>query len=132
MPSLYEGMSFPGFVAALPIVGTVLLIGCSGNNQSIDRQSRSERLLSHSFLIFIGKMSYSLYLWHWPIYCFVDYSLYSQSSIVRATLKVSLTILCSFASYHWIEKPIRSYHRFTRSAVVPGWRASFWLWQRNG
>jgi peptidoglycan/LPS O-acetylase OafA/YrhL len=101
-----EGMSFPGFVAAIPVVGTVLLIGCSQNNQS---KSISERLLSHPFLIRIGKMSYSLYLWHWPIYCFVDYSLYLHLSIVRATLKVFLTILFSFASYHWIEKPIRSY-----------------------
>lgn len=106
---IHEGMLFPGFVAAMPVVGTVLLIGYAQNKKTIDQQSISERFLSHPFLILIGKMSYSLYLWHWPIYCFVDYSLYSQSLIVRATLKVSLTIFFSFISYHWIERPIRSY-----------------------
>jgi peptidoglycan/LPS O-acetylase OafA/YrhL len=107
--AIHEGMSFPGYIAAFPVAGTVLLIGCSQINQSINQKSISEQLLSHPFLILIGKMSYSLYIWHWPIYCFVDYSLYSHSSMVRTTLKVSLTILFSFASYRWIERPIRSY-----------------------
>ena len=105
-----EGMSFPGFIAAIPVVGTALLIGCVQNNQSIAQsKSISERLLCYPFLILIGKMSYSLYLWHWPIYCFVDYSLYSHPSIVRMTLKVFITIFFSFTSYYWIEKPIRLY-----------------------
>lgn len=120
---IHEGMSFPGYIAAFPVLGTVLLITCSPINRSIDRKSISERLLSHPFLILIGKMSYSLYLWHWPIYCFVDYSLYSQSSVVRTTLKVSLTIFFSFASYHWIEKPIRSYLNQTNRQVF-GFTAS--------
>ena len=105
-----EGMSFPGFIAAIPVVGTALLISCVQNNQSIAQsKSISERLLCYPFLILIGKMSYSLYLWHWPIYCFVDYSLYSHPSIVRMTLKVFITIFFSFTSYYWIEKPIRLY-----------------------
>jgi peptidoglycan/LPS O-acetylase OafA/YrhL len=106
---IHEGMSFPGYIAVFPVLGTVLLISCCQISQSINQKSISERLLSHPFLILIGKMSYSLYLWHWPIYCFVDYSLYSHSSTVRAILKVFLTIFFSFASYRWIERPVRSY-----------------------
>jgi peptidoglycan/LPS O-acetylase OafA/YrhL len=102
--AINEGMQFPGFVAAIPVLGTVLLLGYSHNRQSI-----AERLLSHPYMTIIGKMSYSLYLWHWPIYCFVDYALYTQSFVVRSILKVCLTIVFSIASYRWVENPIRSY-----------------------
>jgi peptidoglycan/LPS O-acetylase OafA/YrhL len=102
---IHEGMSFPGYIATFPVLGTGLIVGGS----SINQQSISKKFLSHPFLLLIGKMSYSLYLWHWPIFCFVDYSLYSHSSIVRAVLKLSLTILFAFISYHWVERPIRSH-----------------------
>ncbi len=102
--TIHEGIPFPGFVAVIPVLATLLLIGCPQNQQSI-----SERWLSHPYLVFIGKMSYSLYLWHWPIYSFVDYALYGQLFIIRAVLKIFLTITFSFVSYYWFEKPIRSY-----------------------
>jgi peptidoglycan/LPS O-acetylase OafA/YrhL len=99
-----EGMQFPGFVAAIPVFGTVLFLGYSQNRQSI-----AERWLSHPYLVLVGKMSYSLYLWHWPIFCFVDYALYTQSFVIRSILKICLTLAFSIVSYRWFENPIRSY-----------------------
>ncbi len=106
---IHEGMTFPGYIAAVPVLGTILIIGCSNYDRPLDLQSRSERFLSHPLLIMVGKLSYSLYLWHWPIFCFIDYSLYSYSFVSRAILKVTLTIALSLGSYYWIEKPIRLY-----------------------
>ncbi|WP_310427338.1 acyltransferase family protein [Chamaesiphon sp. VAR_48_metabat_135_sub] len=102
--AINEGMPFPGFVAALPVFGTVLFLGYSKNRQSI-----AERWLSHPSLVLVGKMSYSLYLWHWPIFCFVDYALYTRSFIIRSILKICLTLVFSVVSYRWFENPIRSY-----------------------
>ncbi len=60
-------------------------------------------------VVFVGKLSYSLYLWHWPVYCFVDYSLYAQTGISRILLKIVLTVLFSICSFFIVESPARSY-----------------------
>lgn len=96
--------SFPGYIAALPVIGTVLLIG-----RSYYPQQLTERLLSNPILTFIGKASYSIYLWHWPVYCFIDYSLYFRSTAIRTGLKIILTIALSVSSYLCFEKPVRTY-----------------------
>lgn len=101
---IHEDNFFPGWIAALPVIGTILLIGRSPN-----AHAWSHRLLSRPSLVHIGKASYSLYLWHWPIYCFVDYTLLSQTHTQRTVLKIILTLVCSFASYYFFEKPVRSW-----------------------
>ncbi|WP_186775016.1 acyltransferase family protein [Allorhodopirellula solitaria] len=104
MGLINESMPFPGYVALFPVLGSVLLIGVAHEPEQL-----TERLLSHDWLIRIGRLSYSLYLWHWPIYCFVDYRLFSDTPSVRIGLKVALTVACSVASYFLIEKPFRAY-----------------------
>jgi peptidoglycan/LPS O-acetylase OafA/YrhL len=56
-------MSFPGYAATLPVVGTiaVLLSGASGVGSSL------QNFLGNAVLLRLGKLSYSWYLWHWPI-----------------------------------------------------------------
>ncbi len=108
-----EATPFPGFMAALPVLGTVLLIGACQWEESLPK-----KVLSHPFLLLVGKMSYSLYLWHWSIYSFVDYSLYLQSFSTRAILKVFLTIFLSTLSYFWLEKPTRSYLNKPKKALI--------------
>jgi peptidoglycan/LPS O-acetylase OafA/YrhL len=78
---LHERVGFPGYVAAVPVVGTML---CIGRRHATD--SVVERCLAHPLLVVIGKASYSLYLWHWPVYCFVDYGLYDEPALMRTVL----------------------------------------------
>lgn len=52
--------NFPGYQALLPTVGTALVIG-SGRNSLVGR------LISNKFFVFIGLISYPLYIWHWPL-----------------------------------------------------------------
>ncbi|WP_460168424.1 acyltransferase family protein [Thermostilla marina] len=99
---LRESNSFPGFVAALPVIGTVLLIGWNPDSSPF-----TERVLAHPALVYVGKLSYSLYLWHWPIFCFVDYHLFAASPPVRWALKICLMLLVSTTSYYVLEQPAR-------------------------
>ncbi len=54
-------------------------------------------------------MSYSLYLWHWPIFSLVDYQLYWQPALVRVILKVGLSFGAAILSYLLIEQPGRTF-----------------------
>ncbi|HAI13073.1 MAG TPA: hypothetical protein DCM28_15305, partial [Phycisphaerales bacterium] len=99
-----ESDHFPGYIAVLPVLGTAMLIG-----RVSDPSQWTERLLSNRVLVFVGKISYSLYLWHWPVYCFVDYRLYMQSTITRTLIKLILTVTLALLSYIAIEKPTRRY-----------------------
>jgi len=59
-------------------------------------------LLSYTPIVFIGLMSYSIYLWHWGIICLVRWTIGIQAWSIPFVL--ILTLLAGFASYQWIEK----------------------------
>jgi hypothetical protein len=67
------------------------------------------RFLEHDAIVFVGKISYSLYLWHWPIYAMVDYRMLLQPFSVRLLTKIALTLLLSIITYKMIEVPARRY-----------------------
>ncbi len=97
---IQEGPNFPGLIAILPVVGTVGII-LPGSN------SLAKKWLSSSSMVGIGKVSYSLYLWHWPVFSLVDYEYYLLSEPIRIAMKVSISIALTLASFHLIEKPAR-------------------------
>jgi len=102
---------FPGLPALLPIMGTVfLLIGTS--------KGLTARLLSNRALVWIGALSYSLYLWHWPVLAFLRY--YTGSEVLDLSfslLFIALTFLLSMVSYYWLERPFRTEHVHKRQAL---------------
>ncbi len=100
--SLTEGPTFPGYHAILPVLGAVLFLGIKGGSRSW-----TERLLSTGPMVFIGQMSYSLYLWHWPVFSFVDYKLYLASPLVRISFKVALSAAAASLCFFFIERPGR-------------------------
>ncbi len=75
---------FPGWWALLPTIGAVLLIGGGS------RSWLNQHILAHPFPVWIGLMSYSLYLWHWPVFTF--YRLYSFQEISNATYLALIAI----------------------------------------
>jgi peptidoglycan/LPS O-acetylase OafA/YrhL len=95
--------TFPGWRALLPVASTVAIIGVTGNSGGWTRSC-----LSWNPLVLIGTWSYSLYLWHWPIFSLVDYHLYYEPASVRISLKLFLTISATLCSFYTIERPIRS------------------------
>lgn len=119
MPVLFfsDSNSFPGWSALAPCLGTALLVAIHQNGRSW-----VHRLLSNPLFVATGLMSYSLYLWHWPILClgrqvdiFSDY--FSNTTYVF----LLLTVLFSFLSWKYIERPFR----FPPVMNKPVWR--LWL-----
>ncbi len=100
-----KATSFPGLHALAPCIGAALLI-YAGNNSVVPIVSR---ILSTRPLVMIGLISYSLYLWHWPILVFVRsfgwYAWGLPSISLPAVLTV--TVLVSWVSWRWIEQPFR-------------------------
>lgn len=92
---------FPGYLAVLPTVGAALII-FSSEEAWVNRI-----LLSSRYVVWIGLISYPLYLWHWPILSFARILNSQTPSIqVRAGLIV-LSIFLAWLTYHFIEKPLR-------------------------
>lgn len=99
-----EEKPFPGYLAALPVAGTVcFLIPYNFPNNF------AERFLSWSPLVAIGRMSYSLYLWHWPVFSLVDYKYYLASPLLRLTVKVLVTGIATVVCFVFLEKPGRAF-----------------------
>lgn len=99
-----EDRGFPGYQALLPVIGTLCVIAGSG----ADPGGRLQRLLSSPLPVLIGKLSYSLYLWHWPVFSFVDFKLLFLDEWSRALIKTGITVPAAIASYRWIECPARA------------------------
>jgi hypothetical protein len=66
------------------------------------------RFLSTAPLVFIGKISYSLYLWHWPLIIFVKYYMIRQLTPIEVGILLGVSILISALSWRFIETPFRS------------------------
>lgn len=104
---------FPGVAAMLPCLGAVLLI--AGGNGAVNR------LLALRPFEFTGALSYSIYLWHWPIIAFMRYyTAANEFNMVQAVLIVIATFAGAWVSYAYCEKVFRKNNfRFFAVAMLP-------------
>ncbi len=100
-------MRFPGFEALLPVIGTGMILSSP--------QSWISRLLSARPLAGLGAISYSLYLWHWPLLSFAEIASARPLRTLTIGIVLILTIVFALASYVLAERPLQS-----RSLGVPG------------
>ena len=104
---------FPGFAAALPCIASAGIIYAGA------RPYWFASALSHRAVVFVGKISYSLYLWHWPLLAFAHYALGRELSNTVLAATALLIVLLSLASYHLIEQPLRHLQwSFGRTGLV--------------
>lgn len=100
---------FPGLAALPPCLGTALFIWGSSpdhGNPAI-RPPFSARILATRPVVFVGLVSYSFYLWHWPFLVFGSYwSLDPVSPGVRAAL-IAASFCAALLTWRWIESPFR-------------------------
>jgi peptidoglycan/LPS O-acetylase OafA/YrhL len=92
--------AFPGWWAILPVAGTALLVSSPG--AWICRV-----VLASPSLVWIGLISYPLYLWHWPLLVFAAAVKFQPLTLPERELILLLSTLLAWATYAFIEKPIR-------------------------
>jgi hypothetical protein len=97
-----DSARFPGFVAAIPVLATlaVLLAGAGAPG------SLAARLLNWRPLQYVGGISYSLYLWHWPVLMIAPEIVSDHSAAVRAGC-IALSVLLAAITHVTVENPIR-------------------------
>lgn len=111
-----EHTLFPGVAALPPVIGSTLLIFSNS-----DRLTRTGKLLAWQPLVFVGKASYSLYLWHWPILAFGRYVNDGPLTAANTVYLLLLTCAISVLSLHYVELTVRQQCFFTsRFALLRG------------
>jgi len=93
---------FPGLAALAPVLGCALAIYSTENERT-----RVATLLSWKPIVFVGLISYSLYLWHWPIFAFATYELLRPLTSLEAFLCVLVAVTAAAISWRFIEQPFR-------------------------
>ncbi len=93
-----EQMQYPGVAALIPSLGTALLLYSAG--------SPVNKLLSLGIMQAIGKVSYSWYLWHWPV-LLLGLAVFNRHDMGFQLLLVFSSLMVAVAAYALVEKPIR-------------------------
>ncbi len=128
------GPAFPGWQAAVPVAGAVLAIAGGQAGGAVNRA------LSSAVAVFFGRISYSLYLWHWPVLVFSKYWRGGYANGWEAAGWATLALLLAVLSWRFVEQPVRLSRRITGRGLVAGWAlgsalalaAGGWFYLRDG
>ena len=101
---------FPGSAALLPVCGAACIISAPAG--------WANRILSTTPFIFIGQISYSLYLWHWPLLSFSRIIADRPISIAMGCTIAAVSFVCAWLSYRFVEQPCRKSKVLTRPLLI--------------
>ena len=117
---LHEDMEFPGYVAIMPVFGTGLIV-LGGH---LSQRNPVQALLSTRPMVLIGLLSYSWYLWHWPLLAFARAYALEAHDPARDFAVALASLLMAYLSYRFVENPIRygrpGPFRHDRTTLVAG------------
>ena len=109
--------AFPGTAALAPVVGAALLIHCAPGTWS-------GRVMAMKGPVAIGLISYSLYLWHWPLIVFWQYGMAGEIPLAHSAGLIAVSLVVAWASWRFIEQPFRNRSRFPAGRM--------WQWSAGG
>ena len=110
---------FPGISAIPPVAGTAFIIWAGMGEVPKANPLQIQRVLSMKVLVWIGLLSYSLYLWHWPLLAFNEYLVIWKDSVPVKISILLIALLLSWISWKFVEQPVRSRRMFgSRRSVV--------------
>ena len=105
--AIHDSMVFPGLLALLPVVGTVLMIYAGSHHTTGVSAALATRPM-----VLVGDISYSWYLWHWPVIVFAALLFPGQRTILLLAAVASL--IPALVSYRFVEQPLRIWLPSTR------------------
>lgn len=108
---IHDERAFPGAWALLPTVGAALIIA-AGPGAWLNR-----RVLSWRPLVWVGLISFPLYLWHWPALVFLRL-LSGHLTLLDRLLMMLLCVGVSWLCYQWLERPMRKGHDSYAKAII--------------
>lgn len=100
---LDKNVVFPGLTAGIACGGTAIVIATA-----IGATTSVSRALSMPLFVWIGRRSYSLYLWHWPTLVLAQYLMLAPLGTFQRILLLGLSVAASDLSYRYVEQPFRS------------------------
>ncbi|WP_082754751.1 acyltransferase family protein [Burkholderia savannae] len=106
---LNGAQSYPGWRALLPTLGAALLIAGGVNGFA-------NQALKRPIMVWIGKISYPLYLWHWPLLSFAAIVAGAQPAAPVRTALLLASVLLAWLTYRLIETPVR--HHTNRMIAI--------------
>jgi hypothetical protein len=115
-----EQTPFPGLTALPPCLGTAALILANTPSSSDSRRVWTATGLSWKPIVFIGLISYSLYLWHWSVICFSSYWAVAEFTVIEKWGIVLASLVLAVASWKWVETPFRKKKTFAPRRYMIG------------
>lgn len=103
---------FPGVSALLPCIGTALLIQAAR-----DEATWVSKALSVRAMVFTGLISYSLYLYHFPVFVFARHWMVGELTLPVTLLCIAVTAVLATLSWRFVERPFRQSGRFNRAQI---------------
>jgi len=101
-----ENSRFPGYLALVPVCATSILIFVCGTNPL----NIISKLLSLRPIVFIGEISFSLYLWHLPVILILgDRFSFSNNPALKNLSLILVTFALTFVTYYYVERPCRKF-----------------------
>ena len=119
-----ENQRFPGWIAAFPVIGTVLVI--AGSSESWI----SKHLLSNRIAVFIGLISYPLYLWHWPVLVFLFIYAGGWAPREYRLAAVVVSFILATLTYLYVERPLRFSKQKLDTRCVDARAVCYWPFRR--
>lgn len=107
---IHEEGNFPGWWALLPTMGAFFIIS-AGSTAWLN-----QKILSNKIMIWVGNISYPMYLWHWPLLSFAFIVYDGQVDNTQLAGILILTTVLSWLTYRYIENPIR-FGRYKTKAI---------------
>lgn len=106
-----ETVPYPSLYTLAPTLGAALILACASPHNVVGK------LLALKPFVFIGLISYSVYLWHQPVFVFARTAGYAEAGAGFFAALSVLVIILGYLSWRWVETPFRTPGKFSRKQV---------------